>query len=51
MHYPNLPEFYTTVLGFSVVLIISLIYFIHSLRTGLDSHESVRIDSKENAYK
>ena len=51
MHYPNLAEYYTTVLGFSVVIIICLMFFIHYLRVGLDSHDSVRIDSKANAQK
>ena len=51
MHYPNLPEYYTTVLGFSVVIIICLMFFIHYLRVGLDSHDAVRIDSKANAQK
>lgn len=44
-------EFYTTVLGLSGVLIISLMMFIKYLRIGLNSHDSVQIDSKANAYK
>ncbi|MGM9944035.1 MAG: hypothetical protein ACI33M_03780 [Lysinibacillus sp.] len=50
MH-PNLPEYYTTVLGFSAIIIICLMFFIHYLRVGLNSHDSVRIDSKANAQK
>ncbi|MFF5996716.1 MULTISPECIES: hypothetical protein [unclassified Lysinibacillus] len=50
-HHPFGPEYYTTVLGYSVVIIICLMFFIHYLRVGLDSHESVRIDSKANAHK
>ena len=50
-HYPNLAEYYTVVLGFSVVIIICLMFFIHYLRVGLHSHDSVRIDSKANAHK
>ncbi len=51
MHYPNFPEYYTTVLGFSGVILICLMFFIHFLRVGLQSHDSVRIDSKSNAHK
>ena len=47
----DVAEYYTIVLGFSVVIIIALMLFIHYLRVGLHSHDSVRIDSKENAYK
>ncbi|WP_332646192.1 hypothetical protein [Lysinibacillus sp. 54212] len=51
MHYPTGSVFYTTVLGFSVVILICLWFFIHYLRVGLDSHDSVRIDSKANEHK
>jgi len=47
----NLAEYYTIVLGFSAVIIICLMFFIHYLRVGLDSHDAVRIDSKANAQK
>lgn len=47
----NLAEYYTIVLGFSTVIIICLMFLIHYLRVGLDSHDSVRIDSKANAQK
>ena len=50
MHF-SAPEYYTIVLGFSVVIIIALMFFIHYLRVGLDSHDAVRIDSKANAQK
>lgn len=46
-HHPLGPEFYTTVLGFSVVILICLWFFIHYLRVGLDSSDSVRIDPKK----
>lgn len=49
-HYPTGPVFYTTVLGFSVVILICLWFFIHYLRVGLNSQDSVRIDSKANAH-
>ncbi|MEG0259253.1 MAG: hypothetical protein RR595_00700 [Lysinibacillus sp.] len=38
--------FLTTVLGFSVVLLIGLAFFIHYLRVGLDSSSSVIVDPK-----
>ena len=47
----SLAEYYTIVLGYSVIIIIALMFFIHYLRVGLDSHDSVRIDSKANAHK
>lgn len=50
MHH-DVSEYYTIVLGFSVVIIICLMFFIHYLRVGLNSHDSVRIDSKANAHK
>ena len=50
MHH-NLAEYYTIVLGYSVIIIIALMFFIHYLRVGLNSHDSVRIDSKANAQK
>lgn len=36
----------TSVLGLSSVLFISLAFFIHYLRSGLDSSSSVKIDQK-----
>ncbi|MFJ7669329.1 hypothetical protein ACIQXI_19860 [Lysinibacillus sp. NPDC097195] len=36
--------FVTTVIGFSVVLLISLAFFIHYLQVGLDSKSSVTVD-------
>ena len=36
----------TTVLGFSVVLLIGIAFFIHYLQVGLDSKSSVTIDPK-----
>ena len=47
----SLGEYYTIVLGYSVVIIIALMFFIYYLRVGLNSHDSVRIDSKANAHK
>ncbi|WP_369436278.1 hypothetical protein [Lysinibacillus fusiformis] len=38
--------FVTTVLGFSVVLLISVAFFIHYLQVGLDSKSSVTVDPK-----
>lgn len=38
--------FITTVLGFSVVLLIGTAFFIHYLQMGLDSKSSVTIDPK-----
>lgn len=36
----------STVVGFLVLLLIGMSFFIHYLRVGLDSHSSVRIDPK-----
>ena len=47
----NLAEYYTIVLGYSVVILICLMFFIYYLRVGLDSHDAVRIDSKAKAHK
>lgn len=44
-------EFYTVVLGYSAVILVALGMFIHYLRVGLNSHDSVEIDSKKNAVK
>lgn len=38
--------FISTVAGFFVVLMVALAMFIHYLRSGLDSHSSVKIDPK-----
>lgn len=46
-HHPLSPEFYTTVLGYSVVILICLWFFIHFLQVGLNSSDSVRIDPKK----
>ncbi|WP_195891721.1 hypothetical protein [Bacillus ndiopicus] len=46
-HHPLAPEFLTTVLGFTVVLLISVWFFIHFLRVGLQSSDSTRIDAKK----
>ncbi|MEC1179696.1 hypothetical protein P9B03_14445 [Metasolibacillus meyeri] len=46
-HHPMTSYFYTTVLGFTVVLILSVWFFIHYLRVGLQSSDSTRIDAKK----
>lgn len=38
--------FITTVLGFSAVLLIAMVFFIHYLQVGLDSKSSVTVDPK-----
>ena len=45
-HYPELAPYLTTVLGYSVVIIIAIWFFIHYLRVGLNSADSVVIDKK-----
>lgn len=45
-HYPDFAPYLTTVLGFSIVLIIGVWFFIHYLRVGLQSVDSVNIDKK-----
>ena len=49
-HYPMGPEYYTTVLGYSLIIIICIWFFIHYLRVGLNSSDSVHIDSTEGAF-
>ena len=49
-HYPVLSDYYTLVFGFSIVIIVCLIMFIHYLRVGLHSHDSVVVDSKAGAF-
>jgi len=49
-HHPFVSEYLTTVLGFSVVILICLWFFIHFLRVGLQSHDSVRIDAKGHTF-
>ena len=46
-HHPVAPEFYTTVLGFTVMILISVWFFIHYLRVGLQSSDAIRIDAKK----
>ncbi|WP_342558514.1 hypothetical protein [Metasolibacillus sp. FSL K6-0083] len=46
-HHPLAAPYLTTVLGFTVVLLISVWFFIHYLRVGLNSADSTRIDSKK----
>lgn len=48
--HPFGPEYYTTVLGYSVVILICLWFFIHYLRVGLQSSDSVKIDAKGNTF-
>ena len=48
--YPFLSDYYTLVLGFSVVILVCLILFIQFLRMGLKSHDAVVVDSKANAF-
>lgn len=43
-HYPELAPYLTTVLGFSLVIIIAIWFFIYFLRVGLNSADSVVID-------
>lgn len=42
-------SWYTVVIGFIVLLLIGMSFFIHYLRVGLDSSSSVRIDAKPKA--
>ena len=49
-HYPLLSDYYTLVFGFSIVIIVCLLMFIHYLRSGLNSHDSVVVDSKAAAF-
>lgn len=45
-HYPELATYLTVVLGFSVVALIAIWFFIHYLRVGLKSSDSEVIDKK-----
>ena len=45
----TLASYYSIVLGLGGVLIIGLMLFIHYLRIGLNSHDSVEIDAKPKA--
>lgn len=38
--------FLATVAGFFVILMVALSMFVHYLRSGLDSHSSVKVDPK-----
>lgn len=49
-HHPFLSDYYTIVLGFSAVILICLILFIQFLRMGLQSHDSVLVDTKAGAF-
>lgn len=49
-HYPLLSDFYTVVLGFSIVILVCLVLFIQYLRMGLHSHDAVLVDSKAGAF-
>lgn len=49
-HHPLSPEYFTIVLGFSVVILICLWFFIHYLRVGLHSSDSVQIDAKKGNF-
>lgn len=49
-HHPFLSDYYTIVLGFSIVILVCLVLFIQYLRMGLQSHDSVVVDSKANAF-
>lgn len=43
-HEPTFFQYLTIVLGYSALILISLMFFIHFLRSGLDSRSSVTID-------
>lgn len=49
-HHPFLSDYYTIVLGFSAVILVCLILFIQYLRMGLQSHDSVLVDTKAGAF-
>ena len=49
-HYPFLSDYYTLVFGFTVILLVFLFMFIMYLRIGLQSHDSVIVDSKANTF-
>ena len=48
--HPFLSDYYTLVLGFSAVILVLLVMFIMYLRIGLQSHDSVIVDSKASAF-
>lgn len=43
-------QYLTTVLGFSVLILITLGYFIYVLFLGLNTHDAVIIDHKPASY-
>ena len=45
-HHPDLAPYLTTVLGYSLIIIIAIWFFIHFLRVGLHSADSVVVDKK-----
>lgn len=45
-HYPELAPYLTILLGYSLVALIAIWFFIHFLRVGLNSADSVVIDKK-----
>lgn len=45
-HHPELAPYLTTVLGYGLLIVIAIWFFIHVLRTGLNSKESVVVDKK-----
>lgn len=49
-HHPFLSDYFTLVLGFSIVILLFLVMFIQYLRMGLHSHDSVVVDSKAHAF-
>lgn len=49
-HHPMLAGYMSTVLGYSVVILICLWFFIHFLRVGLKSHDSVHVDTAKSAF-
>lgn len=48
--HPFLSDYYALVFGFSIVILVCLVMFIQYLRMGLQSHESVVVDSKAGAF-
>lgn len=51
-HHPDFAPYLVTVLGFSIIIIIAIWFFIHFLRVGLQSSDSVVIDKKpEHEFK
>lgn len=45
-HHPDFAPYLTTVLGYSIIIIIAIWFFIHFLRVGLQSSDSVVVDKK-----